>query len=163
MKKDNPFDTTKCNFSLSFESEYQNYKYFEDLLEFASDSISLSEISSKTVELMPEDIWKIEAFFSDDPSRIFENKIKNIAEENNIKISTIIIKKIEDKDWVAEAQKNFKPFAVGRFFIASEFYKEEALSQNLRPIIIDPSRAFGTGEARNHEGLYRGNGHIIQS
>jgi ribosomal protein L11 methyltransferase len=142
----NPFDTQSCNYKLSFLVEYKNLGYFEDFLDFASNSVSCSEIQSTTIEAMPEDQWLIEAFFTENPEHHFKEKIIEIASENSVEIGKIEISKVEDKDWVIEVQKNFRPFAICRFFIASKFYEEDARAQNLETIIINPSRAFGTGE-----------------
>ena len=142
----NPFDTKNCNFQLSLKTQYKNLKYFEDFLDFAADSVSISEIKSSTIEPMPEDLWLIDAFFETDPAIAYKAKIEQIAREHGIKTSELIISQVEDKDWVTEVQKNFLPFVIGKFIIASKFYEEEAKSTKLDRIIINPSRAFGTGE-----------------
>jgi ribosomal protein L11 methyltransferase len=142
----NPFDTKSCNFKLSFQTKYKNLKYFEDFLDFAANSVSVYEVESSTIEAMPEDLWMIDAFFEDNPESLFKAKIMQIASENDIKIEEIIVAKAEDKDWVIEVQKNFRPFIVERFFVASKFYEEDSKTQPLESIIINPSRAFGTGE-----------------
>jgi ribosomal protein L11 methyltransferase len=142
----NPFDTKTSNFKLSFQTCYKNLGYFEDFLDFAAGSVSCSEIKSTTIDAMPEDLWLVEAYFEENPEHHWKAKIIEIATLNSAEVSEIEISKVEDKDWVTEVQKNFHPFIVGRFFIASKFYEAEAKVQTLETIIINPSRAFGTGE-----------------
>jgi ribosomal protein L11 methyltransferase len=51
---------------------------------------------------------------------------------------------LPDKDWVAENQRSFQPFAVGPFWVHPS-HDAEGLPAGLLPLRIDAGLAFGTG------------------
>jgi ribosomal protein L11 methyltransferase len=51
---------------------------------------------------------------------------------------------LPDKDWVAENQRSFQPFAVGPFWIHPSHVRD-GMPADLLPIEIDAGMAFGTG------------------
>ena len=142
----NIFSTDLCKFKLSFELLYKDIKSFEDFLDFIADAVAFTEIDAQDIEASPEDRWLVEAFFTEYPKQIFIDQILYIAKESNIQEPSIIIYEVEDKDWVEEVQQKFTPFSIGRFTIASHFYENTIDTKSTNPIIINPSRAFGTGE-----------------
>jgi ribosomal protein L11 methyltransferase len=56
------------------------------------------------------------------------------------------LREISDRDWVAETQRQFEPFAIaGRLWVGPHWLTPPALSNNAIAIRIDPGMAFGTG------------------
>lgn len=138
----NIFSQTANSWKISFKTNYLNIIHFEDFLDLVADAVTTSEISSKSIEIMPDDYWLVEAFFAHKPDINILNKISNIAKEHQCLIDELSLETIEDKDWVEEVQKNFSPIYVGRFVISPK----ELASENYEQIFIEASRAFGTGE-----------------
>jgi ribosomal protein L11 methyltransferase len=60
----------------------------------------------------------------------------------NAKVSAV---KLADIDWVTQVQKDFPPFALGRFYVYGSHAKD-TLPPNHHPLLIDAVAAFGTGE-----------------
>lgn len=59
--------------------------------------------------------------------------------------ATLRVMKLADIDWVTQVQKDFPPFALGRFYVYGSHAKE-SLPPNHFPLLIDAVAAFGTGE-----------------
>jgi ribosomal protein L11 methyltransferase len=53
--------------------------------------------------------------------------------------------KLADIDWVTQVQKDFPPFALGRFYVYGSHAKD-TVPPNKLPLLIDAVAAFGTGE-----------------
>lgn len=51
---------------------------------------------------------------------------------------------LPEKDWVAENQRSFRPFAVGPFWVHPSHFNED-MPDGLLPLRIDAGLAFGTG------------------
>jgi ribosomal protein L11 methyltransferase len=51
---------------------------------------------------------------------------------------------LPDKDWVAENQRSFQPFAVGHFWVHPS-HNQEGMPAGALPLRIDAGMAFGTG------------------
>jgi ribosomal protein L11 methyltransferase len=98
--------------------------------------------------------WQI-SIYTDTPEETIAliEKISKKFNLPNVKISTT---EIENKDWVTEVQKNFKPILVDNIYIYSSYY-QETLSQHQDSICIniDPGNAFGTGEHHTTKGCLR--------
>ena len=60
----------------------------------------------------------------------------------NAKVSAV---KLADIDWVTQVQKDFPPFALGRFYVYGSHAKD-TVPDNHHPLLIDAVAAFGTGE-----------------
>lgn len=58
-------------------------------------------------------------------------------------IKSVVWNHVEDRDWLAEWKKHWKPTAAGRFVVAPTWY--EGLDENGFVIRIEPKMAFGTG------------------
>lgn len=59
--------------------------------------------------------------------------------------ATVQVMKLADIDWVSQVQKDFPPFALGRFYVYGSHAKN-SVPQNHHPLLIDAVAAFGTGE-----------------
>ena len=53
--------------------------------------------------------------------------------------------KLGEIDWVTQVQKDFPPFALGRFYVYGSHAKDTVPANHL-PLLIDAVAAFGTGE-----------------
>ena len=74
--------------------------------------------------------------------------ISNIKESNPEFLDTyFIIKKVEDKNWVEETQKQFHAQAFGPLWVCPQWEKEAFLKNHPaeKVIFIEPGLAFGTG------------------
>lgn len=89
--------------------------------------------------------WRVEAYIEGFPNRALLGKvIAAVAEAFNIAPPAVTLTELEDKDWVAENQRSFQPFSVGRFYIYPSF-QPGAVPRGQMGIQIDPGMAFGTG------------------
>jgi ribosomal protein L11 methyltransferase len=57
----------------------------------------------------------------------------------------VSVMKLADIDWVTQVQKDFPPFALGRFYVYGSHAKD-TVPANHFPLLIDAVAAFGTGE-----------------
>lgn len=150
--KNNPFRQSKNLWLLEFDTKFSELSHFSDILdEIADSSTCFEKDASPKFESEPDDIWSLNFYFTEKPiEKEIENIINQIIKKHNLLPISFTITKVEDKDWVSEVQKNFPPFAAGRFFIHGSHYNATS-PISLIPIEIDASRAFGTGE---HETTY---------
>jgi len=126
---DNVFKQNKDTYKISFVCDTTKLDNILQILEEYCQTISFFEHQGSEKEFL------VEAFFEEEPDM---NLINSLVPEAKLE-------KLEDKDWVYETQKNFKPIEAGDFFVHSSFYKKAA-PQNKINIEINPGRAFGTGE-----------------
>ena len=61
------------------------------------------------------------------------------------KAASVRTVKLGDIDWVTQVQKDFPPFALGRFYVYGTHAKD-TVPANHFPLLIDAVAAFGTGE-----------------
>ena len=61
------------------------------------------------------------------------------------KAASVRTVKLGDIDWVTQVQKDFPPFALGRFYVYGTHAKD-SVPANHFPLLIDAVAAFGTGE-----------------
>jgi ribosomal protein L11 methyltransferase len=135
-----------ATWQLSFKITYKYILYIEDFLEVVADSVSVSNHKSDTIEINPEDIWQVDAYFDGKPD--FESilhQLQIILNKYNVTITDLNYFPLDNLDWVSIVQEKFKPFCVERFFISSNVYKDECPNDKT-PIILEASCAFGTGE-----------------
>ena len=59
--------------------------------------------------------------------------------------ATMRVTLLADIDWVTQVQKDFPPFALGRFYVYGSHAKD-TVPGNHFPLLIDAVAAFGTGE-----------------
>lgn len=90
-------------------------------------------------DLVPVKSHDLDIFFLEKPAEAFFNGLKDL--DPNIKWGTF---EEEDKDWLEEWKKGFKPFQlVGPFWIVPSWLQPPPECE--QPIYIDPGMAFGTG------------------
>lgn len=82
---------------------------------------------------------EMDVFFAEKPTEAFFNGLKDL----NVNIRWNLFEE-ENKDWLAEWKKGFKPFKlVGDFWVVPSWL--EAPPEAKRSVSIDPGMAFGTG------------------
>jgi ribosomal protein L11 methyltransferase len=112
---------------------------FMDGLEEFADSMACFEHEGS------EEIWKLQIYTQEMPDQDeLETCITMLAAANDIGTPSYTLTEVEQVDWVAESQKNFKSVEAGRFFIYPSWRRDE-VPAGFEGIEIDPQRAFGTG------------------
>jgi ribosomal protein L11 methyltransferase len=145
----NPFRQPEALWKISFPFKYAQLELFEEYFASLTDSVSSYELSSKTVESMPDDLWCFEAYLEERPDiEDLRSKLDGIGD---IDASEVKLEKIEDIDWVAQMHEDFKPLRVGRFFVTNPAHAH-LCPEDMEQIVIESSRAFGTGEHSTTKG-----------
>jgi ribosomal protein L11 methyltransferase len=112
-------------------------------------AIASKEISSNTIDSQPEDLWCAEIYLFTLPEvEYLEKKLKEFLSQDELKIS---FETLEEKDWVAFYYDQLKPLVLGDFFITNLSNKPDAPNGKI-PIVIESSRAFGTGDHQTTAG-----------
>jgi ribosomal protein L11 methyltransferase len=89
--------------------------------------------------------WRVEAYIDGFPNRdLLSRVIASVAQAFAMLPPAVTLTELEDKDWVAENQRSFQPFSVGRFFVYPSFHTG-GMPKGQTGIQIDPGMAFGTG------------------
>jgi ribosomal protein L11 methyltransferase len=104
------------------------------------------------VELREGIDWRIEAFAEELPEpELIARVLDVVAQAFALPAPEPLIEAVADRDWVAENQRSFLPFTVGRFFIYPSFHRGK-VPRDLVGIQIDPGMAFGTGTHATTQG-----------
>lgn len=61
------------------------------------------------------------------------------------------IRRLEDRDWLAENRKSFEPIHIGPHFVHASFF-EGRIPAGAKPIELDAGQAFGTGSHETTRG-----------
>lgn len=141
------FSQPKVIYKINFITRYEHLNKFEEFFSEKTLGISSSEIESSTIDSKPHDLWEIEILYANKPNiATLSKKLNEYALINDLQLdSEVQLELIEDKDWVAEYQKQLKPIVIEQFFITPKSL-EVSIPNNKIPIYIEASRAFGTGE-----------------
>lgn len=154
---DNIFSQPKLIYKIRFSTIYKFLPQFEAFFE-RDDVIGITtfEIDSISEKPLEDEVWCFEVYLNQDPKKMFLiETLSKIIQENDLKlIGDITTGIVEDKDWVLEYQKQLVPIVIGRFFISSYEMKNQCPENHL-PIIIEASRAFGTGHHATTSGCLR--------
>lgn len=144
---DNPFQQNSVTYCLELQIKFAYLKFFLQFFETLSETIVYFEDDdTKHIDSKPEDLWKIQVYLDEKPNlKSIESKTAEISLEHKITAPILVIKKIDDQDWVSEVQKTFIPIESGLFFIHHSGYYGE-IPEDKIAIEINAGRAFGTGE-----------------
>ena len=135
----NPFYQPEQLWLLAFATKYKHVSAFEDLFEEEALAVSSHEITSETVDAMPDDEWMMEIYFGAEPIiEIMPADLKRCIEPGSVKIT-----KVENKDWTDIAASSLGEIKTQKFHIIRS---NEVVDSGLIPVILDLTRAFGTGE-----------------
>lgn len=94
-------------------------------------------------EMSRDGPWSIE-IIGEAPEAAVAAAIRDAAHTLGVEEPTWQWQALPDRDWVAENQRSFQPFAVGPFWVHPSHATEPAPSGSL-PLRIDAGLAFGTG------------------
>ncbi len=148
----NPFRQPEALWKVSFPFRFHDLEKFENYFEELTESSSSHELSSKTVESMPDDLWCFESYFETKPDAAsLLQDLKNLDWDPADFDTDLKVEKMEDTDWVAKMHGDFEPISVGKFFITNPAH-EDSCPSGMKKIVIESSRAFGTGEHNTTRG-----------
>lgn len=120
--------------------------------EALSDALVEHGLVVSTVETTRDGPWRSEVFGeADDASgpdagtrALLGNAIVAAAERAGIEAPAWSVEVLPDADWVAENQRSFQPFRVGRFWVHPS-HATEPVPADAIALRIDAGLAFGTG------------------
>lgn len=99
-------------------------------------------IVADEVEAFNDDKWRLDAYFSVEPSQFvidaIHSRIISAAKAKPV------IERLPDADWVVMSQQALQPVHAGRFYVHTSSNKG-AVPKGATPFLIEASRAFGTG------------------
>lgn len=128
---------------VEFSTLHSHIPYFLEALEHQADGVRAYEPVEDSGE------WYISLHFNNHPDiGHIKTVVAELATAIGLDAPEIRQHEIENKNWVEELSKNFKPIAAGNFYIYSQFSNP---SGNMIDIKINPGMAFGTGQ---HETTY---------
>lgn len=139
-----------CSFVTS-KSALDIYIQTFDLL--TNLTISYFPYDNEKAELATK--WQI-SIYTDNSKETIE-LIQRVRKQFSLPNDSIATTEVENKDWVTEVQKNFKPIKIDNIYVYSSYYKD-TLSKHKDSSIcinIDPGNAFGTGEHHTTKGCLR--------
>lgn len=110
------------------------------------------EAAVASTELREGIDWRVEAYCEIAPEqRLLERVVGAVVQAYAIPAPTVTLSEIADQDWVAENQRSFLPFTIGRYFIYPSFHPGK-MPRGQVGIQIDPGMAFGTGTHATTQG-----------
>lgn len=139
---------------IKYSTTYADLEKLEEFFATLTDNTSSYEIESSTVDSQPNDLWYIEGYFSSKPSiEQINQKLSDFLSEHKIrsKSQDLTLESLEDIDWVQRIHDNFKPIYIGSFVITNLACQKEC-EKGFKQIIMEASRAFGTGEHHTTKG-----------
>ncbi|TCS63562.1 50S ribosomal protein L11 methyltransferase [Varunaivibrio sulfuroxidans] len=99
--------------------------------------------------------WRMEGFCADAPSDdALAAALSRAAKANAVPCPAFAVQCQQSDDWVAENQKQFPPFSVGRFFIHGTHF-DAAAPVGKMAMCINPGAAFGSGQHATTAGCLR--------
>lgn len=111
------------------EEDYENVSFFE-------------EGDTTHIDPLPDDRWVVQIITEQPIARnVIEKKVAQLDFGDEIILRQSIV---ADKDWVAEIKANSKPIVIGNFCVYNSHHLIN--DDGLTPLIVDPTRAFGSGE-----------------
>ena len=120
----------------------KNVKIYRIKIEVADSlrkEMLIAQLSAAGANGFEEEKNLLKAFIMDEDYN--ESESKEIIEKNGLKYSISVI---EERNWNAEWEANFKPVQVGNFCIIRAAF-HEANNSIKHDIIITPKMSFGTG------------------
>jgi ribosomal protein L11 methyltransferase len=143
----NPFSQPKIIHKIHFITNYKSIELFENFFLENTLGIVSYEVESETIDAQDNDLWSLEIYVEEKPDlQMLQKNLTAYANKHGALLaSNITQESIVDKDWVTEYQKQLKPIIIGRFFVTSTM-QQAMCPADKKPIFIEASRAFGTGD-----------------
>lgn len=118
---------------------------FAAALESFAEAVSFTEPDKAGLAL-------IEAIANSPPnSGMVRASLALIAASAGIAEPELAVEKLPRRDWLADSQKAFAPFRIGRFFIHGSDFRGVVPAGTI-PLAIDAGMAFGTGRHESTQG-----------
>jgi ribosomal protein L11 methyltransferase len=138
--QDNPFRQPEGYHALCFIVPASALEAVDAAFEDVSVSLSTFEADAEGT------IWQVEVLM-EEPLADAEvvARLAQLAQEGGFDTPVCETRYLQQRDWVSEVNKSFKPIRSGRFFVYGSHY-EEAVPDDVTPILIDAGMAFGSGE-----------------
>lgn len=124
------------------ESEQITYNLFDLGAQGVSEKLSFIQTSLQyDPEIIETDYISLEAFF------LFQDKekIEGLLDLDEYKKFDSNLLLEENKDWLAEWKKHYKPFCVCGDLWIYPSWEENKIKEGQEVILVDPGLAFGTG------------------
>lgn len=122
-------------------------KAASEAIEFALNSLDALGTAIDRLRKENDDLQTVSGYFNERPDDDAVNAELEYALEvyalQPSAIKSIVWNGVEDRDWLAEWKKHWKPTKAGRFVVAPTWY--EGLDEDGFVIRIEPKMAFGTG------------------
>ncbi|MBS0518692.1 MAG: 50S ribosomal protein L11 methyltransferase [Proteobacteria bacterium] len=96
-----------------------------------------------SAEISRDGPWRIEIFGETQDPAVAE-AIAGGASALSVEVPSWAWEALPERDWVAENQRSFRPFAVGPFWVHPS-HASDGMPAGLLPLRIDAGLAFGTG------------------
>lgn len=97
-------------------------------------------------------LWRCEAYFAGKPDQAsVRTALLAAAKQSKFDLPELNFSKIEDRDWVAESQKQLQPIRAARYYVHGS-HARDAIPKGLIALEIDAGRAFGTGSHETTRG-----------
>jgi ribosomal protein L11 methyltransferase len=99
-------------------------------------------IVAEEVEAFNYAKWQVKAYFAEQPDQFTLAAIQNrLPSAVN---ATAALEKLPDEDWLVMSQQGLQPVHAGRFYVHTSTNKG-IVPRGANPLLIEASRAFGTG------------------
>lgn len=137
---ENPFRQSEGYYALRFIVPQSALEMADAAFEDVSVSLSTFEADAEGT------IWQVEVL-TEEPLDVaeIEARLAKLSTDGGFELPQYETTYLQQRDWVSEVQKSFPPIRSGRFFVYGSHY-QEALPENVTPILIDAGMAFGSGE-----------------
>jgi ribosomal protein L11 methyltransferase len=157
---------TASVWKLSFTLPYEHVEAFSTALEEAftpaASAVSTSEAepgaapamqtASPHSEIEARGIWRIEAFYEEEPAAAgIARLISPVEEATGIAIGDLTIAPVPEIDWVAKSLEGLDPVHAGRFFVHGSHDAHRVPAAAI-PVRVEAAQAFGTGHHETTRG-----------
>lgn len=148
----NPFKQPEALWKIELPCLFSMLPLFEEYFSEITDTVSSYELESRTVESMPDDLWCFEAYFESEPdTNHLRTELTKLAADKWTYSDKLTVSRVENIDWVAQMHEAFQPLSVGRFFVTNPSHAP-LCPEGMELLIMESSRAFGTGEHNTTKG-----------
>lgn len=144
--QDNPFRQVEGYHALRFIVPASALEATDEAFEDVALSLSTFEADAEGT------IWQVEVLTEEAlEADEIAARLTKLASEQSFDYPEYETAYLQQRDWVSEVNKSFKPIAAGRFFVYGSHYEGE-VPKDVTPILIDAGMAFGSGEHETTSG-----------
>ncbi len=107
-------------------------------------------------------VWHVEIYVPAEPAgQTIENALATVAAASGFVLPELNFAAVEDRDWVAESQRQLVPIRAGRYFVHGS-HARDAIPGGLIALEIDAGQAFGTGSHETTHGCLLALDHLAR-